>query len=174
MFNIHVTSSPKIERLGRPLCHVIQTMRATKDVLKSCSLGDKVVIYSATNFWPDVLPAIILKKRLAKSQWVGTCYLPIPSPFKGFEFAYDQKSKLLPDLKTLAGYFIEKVSSYFLRKFADFIFVTNDIDKSYFSDKGFPSNKLKAIYGGVSLKEIADVPNRKLFTMVALSDVYIL
>lgn len=158
----YVTSSPTIEGLGRPLSHLIQIMNASIEAWKNCSFGERVVIYSATNFWPDVIPAIILKKRLAKSQWVGTCYLPIPSPFKGFEFAYDQKSKLFPDLKTLASYFIEKSSSHLLIKFADFIFVTNDIDKAYFSDKGFSSSKLKAIYGGVSLKEIAAVPNQNV------------
>jgi glycosyltransferase involved in cell wall biosynthesis len=159
-----IISSTGIERLGRPLCHIIQTVKACMQALKNypSKEGDAIIIYSATNFWPDVIPAVMLKKRLVNSQWVGSCYLPIPSPFKGFEFAYEAKSKLLPDLKTLANYFVEKPSTALLRRFADYIFVTNDLDKSYFSDKGFPSTRLKAIYGGVNLSEIAKVPKQKI------------
>jgi hypothetical protein len=79
---------------------------------------------------PDVVPAVILKKKMANSKWVGTCYLPIPKPFKGFKFAYEGKSKLPPDFKTLANYFVEKPSSWLPKKFADFIFVTNELERN--------------------------------------------
>jgi glycosyltransferase involved in cell wall biosynthesis len=157
-----IISSSRLEKLGRPLCHVLQTLKACIKVIKSPPLHRKIVIYSATNFWPDVIPAALLKKRLSNPTWIGSCYLPIPSPFKGFEFAYEQKTKILPDLKTLANYLVEKPSSSIMRRLSDYIFVTNDLDKSYFSEKGYPADRLKAIYGGVSLKEIAAVPKQKV------------
>ena len=156
-----VISSSRIEKLGRPLCHIIQTLKASIEVMRSAPSQKKIIIYSATNFWPDIIPAAFLKKKLANSTWVSSCYLPIPSPFKGFEFAYETKSKTLPDFKTLANFFVEKPSTYITRKFADFVFVTNDADKAYFSNQGFPADRLKAIYGGVSSKEIATVPKQK-------------
>ena len=161
-FHFYIVSSFVIERLGRPICQIIQTFISSIKALTLPASNEKTIIYSATNFWPDVVAAVILKKRLPNSQWVGSCYLPIPSPFKGFQFAYEKKSKLVPDIKTLANYFVEKPSSALLRTFADFIFVTNDLDKKYFSDKKFPSDKIKAIYGGVSFKEIQEVPKQNI------------
>ena len=156
-----VITSSRIEKLGRPLCHIIQTLKASIEVMRSPPSQKKIIIYSATNFWPDIIPAAFLKKKLANSIWVSSCYLPIPSPFKGFEFAYENKSKTLPDFKTLANFFVEKPSTYITRKFADFVFVTNDADKAYFSNQGFPGDRLKAIYGGVSSKEIEKIPKQK-------------
>jgi glycosyltransferase involved in cell wall biosynthesis len=69
---------------------------------------------------------------------------------------------LLPDFKALANYLVEKPSSVLLKKFADFIFVTNELDKKYFTDAGVPVTRLRAIYGGVSLKEIERVPEQKI------------
>jgi glycosyltransferase involved in cell wall biosynthesis len=160
--NYFVISSSKDERLGRPLCHIVQTVKASVKALKSYTVSGKVVIYSASNFWPDVIPAVILKKRMANSKWVGTCYLPIPNPFKGFELAYEEKLKLIPDFKALAGYFIEKPSSLLLKRYADFIFVTNELDKKYFTDARVPLTRLRAIYGGVDLEAISKVPNQKI------------
>ncbi len=150
--NFSIISSSRLEKLSRPLCHVLQTLKASIRVMKNTLLDRKIVIYSATNFWPDVIPAALLKKRLSNSTWIGSCYLPIPSPFKGFEFAYEQKTKILPDLKTLTNYLVEKPSSSIMRRLSDYIFVTNDLDKYYFSEKGYPEDRLKAIYGGVRLK----------------------
>jgi glycosyltransferase involved in cell wall biosynthesis len=157
-----IISSSRIEKFGRPLCHIIQTIKGLIEVLRNSPAKSKIVIYSATNFWPDIIPAAFLKKRFVNSIWVSSCYLPIPSIFKGFEFAYEQNSKIIPDFKTVANFFVEKPSTSVTLRLADFVFVTNEIDKSYFSDKGFPANRLKAIYGGVSSKEIASVPKQEI------------
>ncbi|MGA3110549.1 MAG: glycosyltransferase family 4 protein [Candidatus Bathyarchaeia archaeon] len=163
--NYFIISSSRTERLGQPLNHIFQTIKAYVNLLnypKNYSADEKIVIYSATNFWPDVIPAIVIRKRLANSKWVGTCYLPIPSPFKGFEFAYEGKSKLLPNVKTLANYFVEKISTFVLLLYADLFFVTNELDMTYFTSAGVPSTRIKAIYGGVELREIEKVPDQKL------------
>ena len=158
----YIISSSKTERFSLPIRYVIQTIKASVDALKGYPQSEKVIIYSASNFWPDVVPAIFIKKRIRNSKWVGTCYLPIPNPFKGFEFAYEEKFKLIPDFKALANYLSEKPSSFLLKRYADFIFVTNDLDKKYFTDAGVPLTRLKAIYGGVNLKEIERVPEQKI------------
>jgi glycosyltransferase involved in cell wall biosynthesis len=115
------------------------------------------VIYSASNFWPDVIPAVVLKKKNPDLKWIGSCYLLAPNSFKGFE----QKWRLLPNIRLLASNFMESVTNVFLRKYADVIFVTNDLDKKFFADKGVSSVKLKAIYGGVDLTEILKVPEQR-------------
>jgi glycosyltransferase involved in cell wall biosynthesis len=157
-----ITSSFKTERFGLPIRHLIQTIKASINALKGFPRGEKVIIYSASNFWPDVVPAIFIKKNMPGSKWVGTCYLPIPNPFRGFELAYEEKLRLIPDVKALGNYFVEKPSSFLLKRYADFIFVTNDLDKQYFIDSGFPKTRLKAIYGGVDLEAISKVPDQKV------------
>jgi glycosyltransferase involved in cell wall biosynthesis len=156
-----ITSSSEIERLSLPARHIIQTIKVSVEALKGYPPAEKVFIYSASNFWPDVVPAVFLKKKMPNSRWVGSCYLPIPNPFGGFEYAYEQKRRIIPDFKTLGNYLVEKPSSLLLKQYADFIFVTNDADKKYFTDAGVPPNKLKAIYGGVDLEAISKVPNQE-------------
>lgn len=160
--NYFIIPVGKTGGLGLPVRNVVQTIKACINALKGYPPHEKTIIYSASNFWPDVVPAIIMKKKIPSSKWVGTCYLPIPNPFKGFEFAYEQKVKLTPEFKALANYIIEKPSTSLIKRSADFIFVTNDADKKYFTDMGVPLNKLRAIYGGVDLDTISKVPSQKI------------
>ncbi len=34
----------------------------------------KIFIYSASDFWPDLLPAFFLKKRLSRAKWIAGFY----------------------------------------------------------------------------------------------------
>ena len=159
----YIVSSSKSERLSPPIHNVIQTIKSSINLRhfpKNCS-SELKVIYSASNLWSDVIPALVLKKRLTNSKWVGTCYLPIPNPFKGFEFAYESKYRLFPRFNDLANYIVEKISTSFLVRYADLLFVTNDLDKAYFADEGMPLACIKAIYGGVDLKAILTVPDQE-------------
>lgn len=41
-------------------------------------------LYSSSDFWMDVLPAVILKIRYPKLKWVATWYQTAPNPIRGF------------------------------------------------------------------------------------------
>jgi len=161
--NVHyiIVPSSRFMKFGLVIFYAVQTLRTCISILKMKFSGN-FIIYSASNFWPDVIPAVLIKKKNPNSKWIGTCYLLTPNPFKGFEFAYEEKWKLLPDIRLLASYFMEMVSNVLLIRYADAIFVTNDLDKKFFTGKGVSLSRLKAIYGGVDLAEITKVPEQKI------------
>jgi len=147
--------SSKFAKFGVPAYYSIQIIRTC---ITSLKIPKKTgfVVYSASNFWPDVIPAVVMKRKNPRVKWIGSYYLINPSAFMGFE----EKWHWLPNMRLLASNFMDRISYVLMLKFADAIFVTNDLDKKFFSDRGFPDSKLKAIYGGVDLAEISEVPEQ--------------
>ena len=154
-----IVPSSKFMKLGRIIFHFVQTINTCLCVLK---VRDRIVLYSASNVWPDVIPAILLKKKNPHSKWVGSCFLKPPSPFKGFDFAYEEKRNLFPNMRLLASSLIDKISDVLLVRYADAICVTNDLDRKFYIDKGVPPSKIRAIYGGVELAKISKMPEQKI------------
>lgn len=155
-----IVSSDNFTKFGTFVFWTVQIIK-TLNLIKHLKKEKDVIIYSASNFLPDVIPAIIMKKRFPGHKWIGTCYLLTPNPLKGFDFAFEKRFKL-PNLKIILSYLMDKVILPVLIRYADIIFVTNDLDKVFFEKRGFNPTLLKAIYGGVSLKEIEEVPNQKI------------
>lgn len=150
----------KFKRFGALISDLAQVIIAVSRALRMPLPSSNAIIYSASDFWPDVLSAVALKKKWSGSKWIASLYLLIPSPFKGFEHAYDNKIKF-PSLKMLLYYAYQRVAIWFMTRYADLIFVTNDVDKAFFVDRGVKEFNIKAIYGGVELEEIAKVPSPK-------------
>jgi glycosyltransferase involved in cell wall biosynthesis len=155
--NYIIVPSSRFVKFGLPVFFAAQILRTCISVLKIPKKNDSFLLYSASNFWPDVIPAIVMKKKNPRLKWIGSCYLLAPNSFRGFE----GKLRLIPNIRLLASNFMESVTNVLLRKYADAIFVTNDLDKKFFTDKGFSFSKLKAIYGGVDLAEVSKVPEQK-------------
>jgi glycosyltransferase involved in cell wall biosynthesis len=153
--NYVVVPSSKFSKYGLLVFYTVQ-------ILRSCVIALKIrgdfVVYSASDFFPDVIPALLMKKKNAHIKWIGSNYLPTPNPFKGFDFAYEKRLRFLPNIRLLASYLMEKVTNVFLTRYAGAIFVTNELDKEFYVDKGFSLSKLRAIYGGVDLAEIKRMP----------------
>ena len=156
--NYVMVPSSRFAKFGVPVYYGVQILGTCLTSLKTPKKTGCSVVYSASNFWPDVIPAIIMKRKNPRLKWIGSYYLMNPSAFTGFE----EKRHFLPDIRLLASNFMDRVSFVLLLKYADAIFVTNDLDKKFFSDKGFSASKLKAIYGGVNLAEISEVPEQQV------------
>jgi glycosyltransferase involved in cell wall biosynthesis len=115
----------------------------------------QVAIYSASDFWTDVLPALILKLKKRNVKWIAGFYLFPPSPFeqsvyKGF------KGKL----KNIAYFLSHKPAYWLVRKHADLVFVTNDLDKERFVNSQSNPRNVFVIRGGVDLKLSKLVPEQ--------------
>jgi glycosyltransferase involved in cell wall biosynthesis len=84
------------------------------------------VIYSASDFLPDVIPALILKLNNRRIKWVAAFYLfaPVPlstgNPYQG-------------DVMRFIGFWLgQRVSYPLIRHFADVVFVTSEPDRKKF------------------------------------------
>lgn len=109
------------------------------------------IIYSASEFWQDSLPAAILKFRYPKARWIAAWYMTAPNPFKGFR--ENGRLKLFPDIKALAYWVVQKPIKLLIEKFADMVFVTSEPDKSQFPMLN-NLNRIMVIKGGVDLDKV--------------------
>lgn len=115
------------------------------------------VIYSSSDFWPDSIPAWVLKMRFRKVKWVAGFYLFAPNPF-GEESPYR-------GLRMLRGlfYYLSQIPVYWLiKKHADMVWVTSEPDRWKFIDGvRLKSNNVVAVRGGVDTKTPALIPESK-------------
>lgn len=109
-------------------------------------------VYSASEFWMDSLPAFILKLRDSKIKWVAAWFQTAPNPLKGFA---EGKRENLYRLRAFLYWFIQQPVKPLISKFADFILVNNDTEKSQFPRLA-KNNKVIVVYGAVDTKAIAN------------------
>jgi len=145
--------------LARTIKGIIETLRM--DISK---VAEGAVVYSASDFWPDSIPAWILKMRFRRVKWVAGFYLFASSPFGG---GSPYKGKLF--LKGLFYYLLQVPVYSLVRKYADVVFVTNELDRWRFIDnKRLTSDRVIAVQGGVDTKTplLIPEPERKKFDAV--------
>jgi len=115
------------------------------------------VIYSSSDFWPDSIPAWILKMRFRRVKWVAGFYLFAPNPFSK-ESPY--KGKLL--IRGLLYHLSQTLIYGLVKKYADMVWVTNEADRWKFIDnKRLTPDKVIAVHGGVDIKTPALIPEPK-------------
>lgn len=139
------------EKLGFTINYLARIIEGARIGL-TLKLGnsDKTIIYSASEFWMDCLPAFFLKLRFKKIKWAAAWYQTAPNPFKGFsEGERRQKYRL----KAFVYWLFQQPVKFLIGKCADFVLVNNEEEK-----KQFPplNNKGKAlvILGAVDIKTI--------------------
>lgn len=106
---------------------------------------DDSVIYSASDFWPDVLPAVVLKLKSRNSFWIASFYQLAPKPWQK-----DSPYVGIGWFKGFAYWFMQLPVYWLIRKYADAVFLTSFPDISL-----FPKHKLEnnffVVQGGVDL-----------------------
>ena len=115
--------------------------------------SENVVIYSGSDFWPDSVPAWILKMRFRSVKWLAAFYLFTASPFS--------KDSPYKGFRRLRGlfYYLSQLPVYGLvRKYADMVWVTSDPDRWRFVDDRLSPDKVIAVRGGVDVKTPASIP----------------
>ncbi len=102
------------------------------------------VIYSASDFWPDVLPAFILKMRHRACVWTAGFYLFAPRP-------WDKSSPYRKSgfWKGAAFWLSQQPVFWLIRRWADTVFVTSAPDVPRFVTPRRPRERVVAVRGGV-------------------------
>lgn len=116
----------------------------------SLSKDNHLLIYSASEFWMDSIPAFIIKMRYShNSTWIAAWYQTAPKPWIGFSQGQrKQNYKLSALFYWLAQFPIKPI----IAKFADFVLVNNEEEKKLFS-KLSRSNRAVVVSGAVNLEE---------------------
>ena len=138
-------------RLGFVICYFLRIVRAVLESFK-LKLSNKptTVVYSASHFWMDSLPALVLKLRFPKITWAAAWYQTAPSPLRGFaEGRRGERHRLRAFLYWLSQIPIKPL----VKRYADFVLVNNEEER-----KQFPALDKKGrtivVLGAVPLLEI--------------------
>jgi len=139
-------------------CKRIIRALSMKIEIKPCD----IIIYSTSDFLPDVFPAFVYKLRNSKVKWISAVYLIIPSPFKDFSQYFIKDKFTFPTINIALYFFSQKVGLFLMKHFSDAILVLNKWDKRYLvREQGVDERKVFAVNMGVDNKEIKGVKTEK-------------
>lgn len=114
------------------------------------SNNNYTIIYSASEFWMDALPAWILKLRFSKITWAAAWYQTAPNPLKGF--AEGQRTGKYR-VSAFLYWFMQLPIKPLVAHLADFVMINNETEK-----KQFPSlnsqKKALVVIGAVDLSAV--------------------
>lgn len=87
-------------------------------------------VYSCSDFLMDSLPAWILKLRYPQNTWFAGWYQTAPNPIKGYT---EGSRKQVYRLSALLYWLSQLVAKPFISKWADYVLVNNESEKTAFS-----------------------------------------
>jgi len=115
------------------------------------------LLYSSSDFWMDVFPAVILKIRFQKLKWIATWYQTAPNPLSGYSEKGSGNSQFYRKEKyTLSAllYWLSQLPvKPLINKFADFVIVNNEDERKRFPEMD-KKGKVIVLIGAVRLDEI--------------------
>ncbi|OQA74247.1 MAG: putative poly(glycerol-phosphate) alpha-glucosyltransferase [Candidatus Dependentiae bacterium ADurb.Bin246] len=120
----------------------IKTLIKNKQIIKQSNY-----IYSVSDFYPDLLPALVAKLINPKIKWLAGFYLFAPNPFNKAS-PYNTNNQFL---KGFIYYLFQKPTYFLTKKFANIVLVTSDPDT-----KKFPQKTI-IVQGGVDLDEVKTI-----------------
>lgn len=124
------------------------------------------IIYSASEFWMDSLPSLILKIRYPRVKWLAAWYQTAPSPLKGFS-EIDRKNTYR--MKAFLYWFVQLPIKPLVSRFADNILVNNKEERKMFDKE--VGQKIIVVFGAVDTESIRryllkSKPEGKIFDAV--------
>jgi len=96
------------------------------------------IIYGTSDFLPDVLPALLQKMRGKNGKWVQKIYHLIPA-------------------KRIIPYLAQRISFFFIRRYADVIIIDNSFLKQDLIESDFNGNKIFVNHLGTDLKYFQEI-----------------
>jgi len=159
--NYFLLPSVRFRGLGIFYLYIMRTIKACFKFSR-ISFEDSVV-YSSSDFWPDSIPAFVLKRKSKNSEWVACFYLFAPSPFKSSSDIRYRGGCAPFSLRNLAYYFSQRIAYWLIRRYADRIVVTNQLDKDIFIKSGISPTVVIPVYGGADIKSISQMASSQDF-----------
>ncbi len=108
------------------------------------------IIYSASEFWMDSLPAFILKRRFKDITWVAAWFQTAPNPLVGFSAG---KRENTYKLSAFFYWLVQLPIKPIIARFADYVLINNELEK-----KQFPrltrQKKVIVLIGAVNINDI--------------------
>lgn len=124
-------------------------------ILKNKSLFKKNPwIYSVSDFYPDLIPAFLIKLVNPKVKWIAGYYLFASSPWDK-----DSPYKGKDCLRGFLYWLSQRLTYWLVKKYADIVFVTSEPDKKKFLTKKRKDTEIFVIRGGVNIEASTEYLN---------------
>lgn len=106
------------------------------------------ILFSASEFWMDSLPAFLLKFRFKNSvKWVQAWYQTAPNPVKGFS---EGKRRRRYRLGAFLYWLVQLSVKPLIERYADIVIVNNESERDR-----FPNKRTIVLIGAVDLNKIS-------------------
>ncbi len=135
----------------RQFIYLITTyiLRTFNILLLKKKIKNHSVLFSSSDFFPDVIPAFFLKKNGRK--WIQIIHHLYP---------YFLKRKGNIFINAIA-YYLQKISFFLIKKRADAVIVVNPFVKKQLIEQGFNRKKLSVIPNGTDISHIKKIKRNK-------------
>lgn len=144
-------------KFGFLICYIARILAATfKAFFITLENRDKTIVYSASEFWMDSLPAFILKLRFPKIKWIAAWFQTAPNPLVGFSNGYRKQAYRL---SAFYHWFMQLPVKPLIERWADFVLVNNEEEKKYFPYLN-KQGKTAVILGAVNIEDIESWRNQ--------------
>lgn len=148
--NFFLSNAYKFERWPFAASYLIRTILGVKKIREVIGSGEfkeeKVVIYSASDFYPDSICGFFFKKWLPRSKWIAGFYLFAPNPFHGFRGEFKFKNFIF--------WLSQKPIFWLISKYADMICVTSEPEVAPFIKAGRKRDDLFVVKGGIDYRHL--------------------
>ena len=112
--------------------------RIIKAIFLRIKIDNEDILYSTSDFLPDVLPAFCQKIKNKYAYWVQKIFHLIPT------------NRFIP-------HFAQKISFFLIKNFADLVIVDNRLLQEELIRQGFDANKIEVNPPGIDVKYFKDI-----------------
>lgn len=132
----------KFKFFGFAGLYLLRTIKGCWEVLRGWwksrkKRAEKIFVYSASDFWPDALPAFLMS-RLLNAKWVAGFYLFAPKPLSG--------------VRNFLFWLTQRPIFWLVSRCADLICVTSEPDVGPFLRSGRKENDIFVVKGGIDYR----------------------
>lgn len=136
----------------------IYLFRTLKAIFLNIDTRQIDIIYSTSDFLPDIIPAFVYKTLNKNIKWIAFLHLIAPNPFYGFEGQYLTQRKIkIPRIKDFLFKLTQLIAIILMKYRADIVCVVNVDIKKYLEKKGISPYKIKIVNNGVDFYKINEV-----------------
>ncbi len=149
--------------------HMWRRLWAFDAALKSFRLDSTPdLIYSASDFLPDLLAGVLLKRTFRDTRFIAGFYLFAPAPFQA-----DSPYKGLRRVRGLVYWAMQLFAMRYAKTYADFLFVTSPDEKATALRRWKDApERIGVVYGGVPVDRIEAFVQRQKTDGVARREHY--
>lgn len=135
--------------LGFNISYLVRIIYAVLWSVKT-DVNQYQMVYTASEFWMDVFPAVILKLKNQNIKWTASWYQTAPNPFIGYSTDPGVKRYRF---KALIYWLIQQPSKWMIANYADFILVNNEQEKRIFP-RHLKRKRISVVFGAVDKQKI--------------------